>query len=193
MAWGLQWWQILQGTNPQGTIDPLVLRNRLSCQWNLLGPLQGAYQQYPWHSSRRPGVDRCIGGWAGAFRGRRFSCALVVAMPESDPEMMAMFSWTAVRVGLEWRPPLHPEPLRLANWFLGVVCAGSQRLSSQRCMGSLPVRGRHFFTARNRPASSSSLTTLDGPRDADKVWFLKVPVSQTGLFGDAVKNGICER
>ncbi len=43
MAWGLQWWQILQGTNPQGTIDPLVLRNRLSCQWNLLGPLQGAY------------------------------------------------------------------------------------------------------------------------------------------------------
>ncbi len=25
-------------------------------------------------------------------------------------------------------------------------------------------------------------------RDVDKVWFLKVPVSQTGLFGDATGN-----
>ncbi len=33
-----------------------------SGQWNVLGPLKGAYQQYPWHSSRRPDVDRCIGG-----------------------------------------------------------------------------------------------------------------------------------
>ncbi len=48
--------------NPQGTIVPLALRNQLSCQWNVLGPLKGAYQQYPWHSSRRPDVDRCIGG-----------------------------------------------------------------------------------------------------------------------------------
>ncbi len=38
--------------NPQGTIAPLALRNQLSCQWNVLGPLKGAYQQYPWHSSR---------------------------------------------------------------------------------------------------------------------------------------------
>ncbi len=52
--------------NPQGTIAPLALRNQLSCQWNVLGPLKGAYQQYPWCSSRRPDVDRCIGGWAGA-------------------------------------------------------------------------------------------------------------------------------
>ncbi len=48
--------------NPQGTIAPLALRNQLSCQWNVLGPLKGAYQQYPWCSSRRPDVDRCIGG-----------------------------------------------------------------------------------------------------------------------------------
>ncbi len=48
--------------NPQGTIAPLVLRNQLSCQWNVLGPLKGVYQQYPWRSSRRPDVDRCIGG-----------------------------------------------------------------------------------------------------------------------------------
>ncbi len=48
--------------NPQGTIAPLALRNQLSCQWNVLGPLKGAYQQYPWHSSQRSDVDRCIGG-----------------------------------------------------------------------------------------------------------------------------------
>ncbi len=52
--------------NPEVTIAPLALRNQMSCQWNVLGPLKWAYQQYPWHSSRRPDVDRCIGGWAGA-------------------------------------------------------------------------------------------------------------------------------
>ncbi len=61
--------------NPQGTIAPLALHNQLSCQWNVLGPLKGAYQQYPWHSSRRPDVDRCIGGWAGAS-GEEDSAAL---------------------------------------------------------------------------------------------------------------------
>ncbi len=48
--------------NPQGTIAPLALRNQLSCQWNVLGPIKEVYQHYPWHSSRRPDVDRCIGG-----------------------------------------------------------------------------------------------------------------------------------
>ncbi len=38
--------------NHQGTIAPLALRNQLSCQRNVLGPLHGAYQQYPWCSSR---------------------------------------------------------------------------------------------------------------------------------------------
>ncbi len=38
--------------NPQGTIAPLALRNQLNCQWNVLGPLKGAYHQYPWRSSR---------------------------------------------------------------------------------------------------------------------------------------------
>ncbi len=33
--------------NPQGTIAPLALCNQLSCQWNVLVPLHGAYQQYP--------------------------------------------------------------------------------------------------------------------------------------------------
>ncbi len=79
--------------------------SQLSCQWNVLGPLQGTYQQYPWCSSRRPDVDRYIGGWAGAFW--RFGCAaaLPVAMPESDPEMTSMLSRATERVGPEWRPP----------------------------------------------------------------------------------------
>ncbi len=93
VVWGLQWWQTLQGTNPRGTITPLALQNQLSCQWNVLDPLQGAYQQYPWCSSRWPDVDRCIGGWAGAFWGRRFGCAAATAvvMPESDPESRLCF------------------------------------------------------------------------------------------------------
>ncbi len=33
--------------NPQGTNAPLVLCNQLSCQCNVLGPIKGAYQQYP--------------------------------------------------------------------------------------------------------------------------------------------------
>ncbi len=37
-----------------------------------------------------------------------------------------MLSRAATRVGLEWRPPPCPEPSRLDDWFLGVVCAGSQ-------------------------------------------------------------------
>ncbi len=42
--------------NPEVTIAPLALRNQMSCQWNVLGPLKGACQQYPWHSSR---LTRC--------------------------------------------------------------------------------------------------------------------------------------
>ncbi len=151
VVWGLQWWQTLQGINPRGTIAPLALRNQLSCQWNVLGPLHGAYQQYPWCSSWRPDVDCCIGGWAGAFWRRRFDCAAApaVAMPQSDPEIMAMLSRATERVGLEWRPPPCPEPSRLDDWFLGVACAGSQHPApvplSQRCMGSLPGRGRHLL------------------------------------------------
>ncbi len=33
--------------NPQGTIAPLALLNQLSCQWNVLGPLHGAYLGAP--------------------------------------------------------------------------------------------------------------------------------------------------
>ncbi len=63
--------------NPQGTIAPLALRNQLSCQWNVLGPLHGVYQQYPWRSSQRPDVNLCIGEWAGAS-GEEDSAAMLL-------------------------------------------------------------------------------------------------------------------
>ncbi len=49
-----------------------------------------------------------------------------VAVPDTDPKMMAMLSWAANRVGLVWNPPPCPEPSRLDNWFLRVARAGSQ-------------------------------------------------------------------
>ncbi len=63
------------------------------------------------------------------WRGR-FSCvaAPAVAMLESDMEVTAMLSRATERVGLEWRKPPCPEPSRLDDWFLGVACAGSQRM-----------------------------------------------------------------
>ncbi len=154
--------------NPQGTIAPLALRNQLSCQWNVLGPLKGAYQQYPWHSSRRPDVDRCKSRVSRSFWRGRFGCvaAPAVAMPESDLEVTAMLSRATERVGLEWRKPPCPEPSRLDDWFLVVACAGSQRPAPGASLPDvhegLTGRGRHLLLARNRPANSSSLTTLVG-------------------------------
>ncbi len=43
------------------------------------------------------------------------------AVPNSDPEMVAMLARAAESVGLEWRPPPCPEPSRLDDWFLGVA------------------------------------------------------------------------
>ncbi len=46
------------------------------------------------------------------------------AVPDSDPEMVAMLARATESVGLEWRPPPCPEPSRLDDWFLGVAHAG---------------------------------------------------------------------
>ncbi|XDV29401.1 hypothetical protein PO909_032535 [Leuciscus waleckii] len=51
----------------------------------------------------------------------------VSTVPETDPEMMAMLSRTANRIGLVWNPPQCPEPSRLDDWYLGVARAGSQQ------------------------------------------------------------------
>ncbi len=87
-------------------------------------------------------------------------------MPESDLEVTAMLSRATGRVGLEWRKPPCPEPSRLDDWFLGVACAGSQRPAPGASLPDvhegLTGRGRHLLLPENRPANSSSLTTLGG-------------------------------
>ena len=88
------------------------------------------------------------------------------AVPDTDPEMMAMLSRAAERVGLVWNPPPCPEPSRLDDWFLGVARAGSQRPTPvpffPEVHEELTRSWTAPFTARNRPSGSSSLTTLDG-------------------------------
>ncbi len=94
---------------------------------------------------------RCCYGSSNAWVGSRIT---------------AMLSWAAERVGLEWRLPPCPEPSRLDDWFLGVVCAGSQHPALvplfPEVHGELTRLWMAHFTARNWPASSSSLTTLGG-------------------------------
>ncbi len=51
----------------------------------------------------------------------------VVALSKPDPEMTAMLSRAAEKVGLVWNPPPCPDPSRLDEWFLGGGRAGSQR------------------------------------------------------------------
>ncbi len=86
-----------------------------------------------------------------SFGRGRFGCvaAPAVAMPESDLEVTAMLSRATGRVGLEWRKPPCPEPSRLDDWFLGVVCAGSQRPAPGASLPDvhegLTGRGRHLL------------------------------------------------
>ncbi len=88
------------------------------------------------------------------------------AVPDSDPEMVAMLARAAESVGLEWRPPLCPEPSRLDDWFLGVARAGSQGPTPvpffPEVHDELTGTWTAPFTARNRSSGSSSLATLDG-------------------------------
>ncbi len=90
------------------------------------------------------------------WRGR-FGCAAApaVAMPESDREVTAMFSRAPERVGLEWRKPPCPEPLKLDDWFLGVACAGSLRpppwASLPDVHEELTSRGRHLLLPETDP------------------------------------------
>ncbi len=102
------------------------------------------------------------------FSGEEDSAALphsrMLAMPESDLEMTAVLFRAAERQGLKWKPPPCPEPSRLEDWFLSVACTGSQRPTLvpffPEVHEGLTSSWTAPFTARNRPASSSSLTTL---------------------------------
>ncbi len=89
-----------------------------------------------------------------------------VAVPDPDPEMMAILSRAANRVGLVRNPPPCPEPSRLEDWFLGVARAGSQPPTPvpffPEVHEELTGTWKAPFTARNRASGLSSLTTLDG-------------------------------
>ncbi len=91
----------------------------------------------------------------------------MVAVPETDPEMMAMLSRAANRVGLVWNPPPCPEPSRLDDWFLGVARAGSQPPTPvpffPEVHEELTGTWKAPFTARNRlslPGPVSTRRTL---------------------------------
>ncbi len=95
-------------------------------------------------------------------------------VPDSDPEMVAMLAWAAERVGLEWRPPPCPEPSRLDDWFLGVARAGSQGLSSRRCMMSSLKCGWHLSLPETapaaRPPSPPSMAERRGGIRRSRLW-----------------------
>ncbi len=103
------------------------------------------------------------------------------AVPDSDPEMVAMLARAAESVGLEWRPPPCPEPLRLDDWFLGVARAGSQGPTPvpffPEVHDELTGTWTAPFTARNRSSGSSSLATLD--RGAARGYTEVPPVEQS--------------
>ncbi|KAI2653769.1 Heat shock factor protein [Labeo rohita] len=136
---------------------------------------------------------------------------------------MAMLARAAESVGLEWKPPLCPEPSRLDDWYLGphsvahpplpplmVVQRGGIQLSRwwsavamQLCSEAASIRrgnpllpSRACSPGQDCTVSGSGHVHHGGPgapslanmRETDKTRFLNAPVSQTGLFGDAVEN-----
>ncbi len=78
-----------------------------------------------------------------------------VAVPDTDPEMMAMLSRAANRVGLVWNPPLCPEPqgwtIGFSGWHELVLSHPPRFLSSRICMKSSLVRGRHLLLPETAP------------------------------------------
>ncbi|ROL46838.1 hypothetical protein DPX16_20490 [Anabarilius grahami] len=80
----------------------------------------------------------------------------VAALPEPDPELTAVLSRAAEKVGLAWNPPPCPGPSRLDDWYLGVARAGPQRPAPMPFFPEVhdevePSQGLHMRTAQ--PAS----------------------------------------
>ncbi len=166
----LQWqWGI--PLKQRGLLLLLALRYRWSCLGNgLAPPMEGGV---PLVSFGAPPDDRMsIATLEGESdqSGDDGSVPLPLsgrsAVPDSEPEMVAMLARAAESVGLEWRPPPCPEPSRLDDWFLGVARAGSQGPTPvpffPEVHDELTGTWTAPFTARNRSSGSSSLATLDG-------------------------------
>ena len=116
-----------------------------------------------------------------------------VAEPELDPEMTAMLSRAAERVGLEWKSPPRPEPSRQDDWFLKVARAGFQRPTLvpffPEVHDELTRSWMAPFTARNWLVGSSSLTTLDG--SAAKGYSVIPPVERAVAMQVCPKSASC--
>ncbi len=78
-----------------------------------------------------------------------------VAVPDMDPEMMAMISRAANKVWLVWNPPHVPNPwgwtIGFSGWHELVLSIPPRFLYSRRCMKSSPVRGRHLLLPETAP------------------------------------------
>ncbi len=88
-----------------------------------------------------------------------------VALPESDPELTAMLSRAAESIGLHYRRPPSPERSRLDDWFLGAQAERRQPPPVPffpEVHEEMTRSWKAPFSARNRPSTSSVLTTLDG-------------------------------
>ncbi len=88
-----------------------------------------------------------------------------VALPESDPELIAMLSRAAESIGLHYRRPPSPERSRLDDWFLGAQAERRQPPPVPffpEVHEEVTRSWKAPFSARNRPSASSILTTLDG-------------------------------
>ncbi len=147
-----------------------ALRYRWSCLGNgLAPPMEGGYRLYP---LALPPDDRMSIATLESESDQYGDDGSVPlppsgrsAVPDSDPEMVAMLAGAAESVGL-WTVGPCPEPSRLDDWFLGVARAGSQGPTPvpffTEVHDELTGTWTAPFTARNRSSGSSSLATLDG-------------------------------
>ncbi len=118
-----------RGTNPLGTLTLLPLaasRAAGGARWAISKVVHHAVSFE--RSSRWPDVDSCIGGVSPDFAGDDASAQFTSfgyggCARYRYPEMMAMLSRAANRVGLRVESSTVPEPSRLDDWFLGVARA----------------------------------------------------------------------
>lgn len=82
------------------------------------------------------------------------------ALPDADPELMAMFSWAAESIRHEWNPPPCPKCLRLDDRFPRAARADCQH--PLRLHWEVTSLWRAPLPAQNCSGVTSILTALDG-------------------------------
>ncbi len=114
-----------------------------------------------------------------------------VALPESDPELIAMLSRAAESIGLLYRlKPPSPECSRLDDWFLGRRPNIGNRLrflSSRKCMRRWLGLGGHLFLPETGlvPPPSSPPLTVERPKGMWKSPSAAVPALTAKAYSAA--------